>query len=35
MEQITEIVNNLMNRMKDLYALIKRELTVSSLSSCL
>ena len=35
MEQITEIVNNLMNRMKDLYALKKRELTVTSLSSCL
>jgi hypothetical protein len=35
MEQITEIVNDLMNRVKDLYASKRRELTVTSLSSCL
>ena len=35
MEQITEIVNDLMNKMKDMYASKRKELTVTSLSSCL
>lgn len=35
MEQLTELINNIMNRVKDLYALKRRELTVTSLTSCL
>jgi CRISPR/Cas system-associated exonuclease Cas4 (RecB family) len=35
MEQITEIVNEVMKRVKDLYALKRREITVTSLTSCL
>lgn len=35
MEQITELINEIMNRVKDLYALKRRELTVTSLTSCL
>jgi CRISPR/Cas system-associated exonuclease Cas4 (RecB family) len=35
MEQIAELINDIMNRVKDLYALKRREVTVTSLSSCL
>jgi len=35
MEQLTEFINEVMNRVKDLYALKRRELTVTSLTSCL
>ena len=35
MEQITEFINDAMNRVKDLYALKRKELTVTSLTSCL
>jgi CRISPR/Cas system-associated exonuclease Cas4 (RecB family) len=35
MEQITEIINDVMNKVKDLYALKRREITVTSLTSCL
>jgi CRISPR/Cas system-associated exonuclease Cas4 (RecB family) len=35
MEQITEFINELMGKMKDLYVLKRREITVTSLSSCL
>ena len=35
MEQITEFINEAMNRVKDLYALKRKELTVTSLTSCL
>ncbi|ADJ54241.1 CRISPR/Cas system associated [Hyperthermophilic Archaeal Virus 1] len=34
-EPITEVVNEVMNKVKDLYALKRRELTVTSLTSCL
>jgi CRISPR/Cas system-associated exonuclease Cas4 (RecB family) len=35
MEQIYELVNDIMNKVKDLYVLKRRELTVTSLASCL
>ena len=35
MESITNLINDVMNKMKDLYTLKRRELTVTSLTSCL
>jgi CRISPR/Cas system-associated exonuclease Cas4 (RecB family) len=35
MEQIINLINDVMNRVKDLYSLKRRELTVTSLTSCL
>ena len=35
MEKVVELINDVMNKVKDLYELKKRELTVASLSSCL